>query len=80
MRMNTRFQTRLNASYTNNFVVIQNDNSAIRGVWQITLWYTPLLSQPPYFSDPLTIVKINHINATYIFCHYCTYLRNNDAI
>ncbi len=32
MRMNTRFQTRLNASYTDDYVVVRNDDSAKRGV------------------------------------------------
>jgi hypothetical protein len=32
MRMNTCFQTRLNASYTDDYIVVRNNNSAIRGV------------------------------------------------
>ncbi len=50
MRLNTRFQTRLNASYTDDHAVVRNDDSAIRGVYQILFWYTPLLSLPLLFS------------------------------
>jgi hypothetical protein len=67
MRLNTHFQMRLNASYTDDYVVVRKDDSAIRGVLQILLWYTPLLSQPPHFSEHLTIVKINHFSATHLF-------------
>ena len=44
MRLNTRFQTRLNALCTDDYVAVRNNDSAIRGVLQILLWYTPLLS------------------------------------
>ena len=35
---------------------------------------------PPHVSEPLTIVKITHFSATYIFVDYCTYLHDDDAI
>jgi hypothetical protein len=35
---------------------------------------------PLHFSEHLTIVKITHFSATYIFVNYCTYLHNDDAI
>ena len=71
MRLNTCFQMRLNASYTNNYAVVQNNDSKIWGVADCSLVRSPS-SQPPLFSTPLTIVKNNLFSATNIFHHYCT--------
>ncbi len=46
MRLNTCFQTRLNALYTDNYIVVPNVDSAIWGVWQIVPWYTPPVHSP----------------------------------
>jgi hypothetical protein len=74
MRMSTRFQTRLNASCTDDYVVVRSDDSAIRGVQQILIWYTPLPSFLPHLFTPLTIVEINHFSATHLFsCTYCKF-------
>jgi hypothetical protein len=50
-----------------------------RSVADYTLVHSSV-SQPPHFSAPLTIVKITHFSATYIFVNYCTYLHDDDAI
>jgi hypothetical protein len=44
-----------------------------RGVYLSVLWNTPALA-PPLFPTPLTILKITHFSATYLFRLYCTYL------
>ncbi len=78
MRLNTHFQTRLNASYTDDHAVVGNDNSHdMRSVADSSLVHSPQLTTPHFFT-PLTIDKITHFSATYIFCNYCTYLHNKD--
>ena len=49
----------------------------VRGVADCSLVHSTS-SQPSLFFTPLTIVKNYHFSATYIFCHYCTYLHNDD--
>ena len=64
MRLNTRFQARLNASYTDDHAIVQTT----------TPWYTEwsrffsaTLPHSPLLSSFLTIVKNNHFSANYIF-------------
>ncbi len=79
MRLNTRFQMRLEVSRTDDHAVVQNDNST-RSALDSSLVHSSTLI-PPHFSDPLTIVKNNHFSATYIFvttAYICTTMMSFD--
>ena len=81
MRLNTRFQTRLNASYTDDYVVIRNDDSAIRGVYLILLWYTPRSHSPHislYFSQLSKIIILVPLTFFCTYCNFCTAMMTFD--
>ena len=69
MRLSTRFRTRLNASYTDDYVVVQKNDSAIRRVKQIILWYTHPADSPLNSSLLSQFVKIIILVPLTFFLH-----------
>jgi len=76
MRLYIDFRTRLNASRTTINAAIRRRSSDKRGVFLIVPWNTPFsqTSRPLSLLTPLTILKIQHFSATYLFLHILYYL------